>query len=535
MQKNFMITNFTLLSQPGNIGFYDRAEVSTIFLHHKESNKYINVYTLVVFEEGSIENEKHLRLKSPFKDYGLHIIQHYESLDVIKNLFETLLTKNHWSYKEKDLTISKLKLIPKQFVPCSTPLCSILKNNFYNGSHILEFFDEEKSLLDSLYKPENIHQLKRLTEEVQKHFPIDLLYIKDRLGNIIFQFPVNVVGITHKRTPNQDSAQFTIDWDKRADIRDAEIQVLSINDSLLMGYGYSAISSSTETVHTGNLGFTTKAFLVDKSNKLILHSFEGGYFSSFKENMLVGGHEPRIFTDGFGKLQKINIFSKMPDAGISERNYQSIIENRVYDQERILLEKNLTFKQYAAHKQNIDKNSLKKTALADIIRLIKEQGINGVYLWDPYLSADDILNTLYHSEISHVPLRAIGSKKASERESDCPTSAQVATADKQQGKRSDWVVKQQEKLSISENNLELNLEFRIPYNNHGWNFHDRFLIFPQEKPRIWSLGISLNQFGVEHHILQEVKNARNILDAFEQLWDELNHPECIVFESEYVK
>lgn len=68
-----------------------------------------------------------------------------------------------------------------------------------------------------------------------------------------------------------------------------------------------------------------------------------------------------------------------------------------------------------------------------------------------------------------------------------------------------------------------------------WNKHQEIIllgiiIFPLEKPRVWSLGASVNQLGEKHHILQEVKNAQHILNAFEELWAQLNHEECIVWK-----
>lgn len=68
------------------------------------------------------------------------------------------------------------------------------------------------------------------------------------------------------------------------------------------------------------------------------------------------------------------------------------------------------------------------------------------------------------------------------------------------------------------------MEIRCQRGNYGWKFHDRFLIFPgsvKEKPKVWSLGTSINNIGVRHSILMEVNNPQNILDAFNELWNDL--------------
>lgn len=48
---------------------------------------------------------------------------------------------------------------------------------------------------------------------------------------------------------------------------------------------------------------------------------------------------------------------------------------------------------------------------------------------------------------------------------------------------------------------------------------------------VWSLGISVNQLGKSHHILQEVKHAQHILNAFNELWDLLDNEECLVWKN----
>lgn len=98
---------------------------------------------------------------------------------------------------------------------------------------------------------------------------------------------------------------------------------------------------------------------------------------------------------------------------------------------------------------------------------------------------------------------------------------------------SEWYAIQVEGLQSSSNNVGMNLEFRCQHHNFGWKFHDRFLIFPSPsgEPKVWSLGISVNGLGKEHHILQLVSNPQNIIDAFNDLWSQLNHEECVIWRS----
>ena len=51
-----------------------------------------------------------------------------------------------------------------------------------------------------------------------------------------------------------------------------------------------------------------------------------------------------------------------------------------------------------------------------------------------------------------------------------------------------------------------------------------------KKPIVFSLGTSLNSYGKNLHILQEVSHPQYIVDEFEQLWDELKkHDRCLIW------
>ena len=54
---------------------------------------------------------------------------------------------------------------------------------------------------------------------------------------------------------------------------------------------------------------------------------------------------------------------------------------------------------------------------------------------------------------------------------------------------------------------------------------------PDEEPRVWSLGKSVNGLGKSHHILQLVSNPGYIVDDFEELWNALEDPSCQIWNS----
>ena len=89
-----------------------------------------------------------------------------------------------------------------------------------------------------------------------------------------------------------------------------------------------------------------------------------------------------------------------------------------------------------------------------------------------------------------------------------------------------------QKYLLESNNYGIKLEMRCQHGQKGYHFHDRFIMIlnENEKTRVWSLGTSVNSVGKRHHIIQEVNNPQNIVDAFEALWDEIDCPECLVWK-----
>ncbi len=156
--------------------------------------------------------------------------------------------------------------------------------------------------------------------------------------------------------------------------------------------------------------------------------------------------------------------------------------------------------------------------MEDIRYLLNRFGEDGVFLWDPYLSADDLLNTLFYIKYWNADLRAITEGNA------IPGQTSPAS----------FVEAQRAILYGAQSNLRgLRLEYRIRTGQAGWAFHDRFLIFPRDKAGAlaWSLGTSANSLGKQHHILQQVDDGQLVADAFNDLWNQLYLPEHLVWKT----
>ena len=291
--------------------------------------------------------------------------------------------------------------------------------------------------------------------------------------------------------------------------------------------------------------FGTHIELIDKATSLLLYKYKFSLMKRGKISMNMIDHQNRVF-DIDGNIHRIQVSTSVSHSVHGKQKNKSFdewIRNRKYEQELKELEKSKAFVQYFEDD--------KEKALSDVREIINKYGEKGAYLWDPYLSAKDIKNTLYFIKSSYVDFKAItGLKQGSAYVKNIISNLQWLNTTNRVSKVilldfqyyiNGFVKKTQKQQTIHEMQIEfnkddkqflfLNLEVRGKVGTSGYDFHDRFLIFPLEKPRVWSLGISVNQLGASHHILQEVKNAQHILNAFDKLWDELNSEECLVWKS----
>ena len=536
-EKQLVKRDFDLLIEKGNLGFYNSCEITTIFLYDNTIKKAKNFYTIVVFQERekSISNEKPFITNKPInidKQYRLGIIRYQRTIEELEKDFIVLLRENKWAYDENDLIIGNLKPLPKQFIPKdgteTVPLNSVLKNNFYNGSYVLEFFDQEKQELRDVLESDKL--LGKICKCVTELLPIDLLYIRDRIGNIIFQFPSMMLTLDTKPLSSWEGMEAQIAWHPFFnDLDKISIQTSSHFDNNIMGfYQLDQINHNSNELYTGNSNDMNDTIIFNKENGLILSCFS----ASFMKDIHISGYissafqEPRIIKsfdkdDNLVKNIEIPIVYSTGRDKPHKMDHSDWISNRIYENEKKRLERDLIFVQYG--KKTNDRNK----ALEDLRTLIGRHGEDGIYLWDPYLSYRDILDTIYYYEVAGVPMRAINSYKKQKN----LNGKKEISKDKKTYRT--WVENQIKNFELSSNHLGIDLELRCQHDQYGWPFHDRFIIFPlrDRRPRAWSLGTSINSFGKEHHILQEVGNAKMILDAFMELWEELQDPECLVWRS----
>ena len=509
-----MDSEFEFLASEGAVGFFNMCEVIEIF-GFDEAKKPFNIFTLITFENSSQhENESMLtdKLQSFLgsKSIKWGILKRIIRVDEAVKLYESLLLNNKYCLNGKILEVGQLSFSKKQFIQkgnffTSPQLNYVLKNNFHNGSYLIEGFNEDKSRLDFLFN--NPERINDFNEKLKCIIPISLGNVSDRFGNVIFQFPINIFHVETSFTASDISLTIDLSFHPKLNEK-PKLQIIAENkfdNSILNFITQELEDKTTVNIPTKNV---VDFKIINKNNNFILYKDNINTIRAINTQGNVFSQQKRVFhVDGV--RYDISTASQT-NTNIGNTEKGSVIKwasNRIYDEELNELEKSKAFIQYFGTFGEDSK------ALKDIQSLIKRHGRRGAYIWDPYLSATDIKNTLYHSQYSDVKLRAI-------------------TGLKQKSNKAEVIQDMKDIFEIDEKSLLFcDLEVRGKVGTSGYDFHDRFLIFPLEKAKVWSLGISVNQLGKSHHVLQEVKHSQHILNAINKLWNELNQEDCLVWKT----
>ncbi len=532
--SHYIHSIFELL-EPNIIGFHNQFEIITIFAIPKGNGnpEPFNVLTVVIAQEEPTEelqkqiflNPKPLKIQG-LKDFSFGIIKYSLSMEEVKALLMNLAQNNVWAANQKDLLFSNnLHLIPRIFVPSDAteevPLNRILKNNFWSGSHVFEWFDTTKDNFKVFFDHPNL--LQQLSEEIQKFIPIKLASLSDRLGNLIIQLPVSIVMTDLHHSKKGNALTLKVAWHPKASSEGKNLvfNCIRLDDKTCQDFYSCRIDANDVTIPMMHERGVHRYYLWDDDRKILLAaSAKSSFIHGVIMNSAMIEHEPRGFyiknNSTERELIRIGIITNQSFNIDTDKNESKILNHtwtsqRLYEHEKTDLLEQKKLIQY-----NRDQ-SVK--AYDDLRTLIQHYGQESVYLWDPYLSPQDILRTLFYCSHSNSNLKAI-------------TGLEFPSGTDSQTKKDALNNYGQELENSCENKFGLKLEFRAKFGQYGWSFHDRFLIFPKTSigPRAWSLGASVNSLGKAHHIFQEVSDGRLIADAFESLWTALDHQECLVWK-----
>jgi hypothetical protein len=558
------------LMQPGVLGIFNHVEVTSVLATHKPSKRTANVFThLVTVERTELRStpENLLPIKfSKLADWSFGITQHSVPLATMSVKLRDALMNEQWAEKKGALTFGTLRFQGHWFAPPSgclpdAPVNRLLKNNFWNGSHVFEWTPEDKS--DFLPFFEKPPLLQALSEGITEHLPIQLASLSDKLGSLILQMPVTCLVSDYRGTGNADGGIICdVSWHPDVTPRPLAITAVQWHDGRVNQVSTSLSAGGQVNLPAQDGPAAVRPVIHDQDHDIVLSAMEVNLIRAIHLGMHVQHSRKRTFTTkGNGSVKSnqvaIDLISSERSV-IGNPNHLAHFDDtrkRIYREEMQVLREQRKFVQYRPddkdeNGQMLEREERHRRALRDIHYLIKKHGQKAAWLWDPYLDACDVLKTLLYNPHDGSEMRALtGAEQIKETEKKCGTNSGCIAEDfavsqscrksdsqttKTLTKKEQFVITERNSLNRSAGNLEgLRLEFRAKVGDAGFAFHDRFLIFPHAEPEplAWSLGISVNGLGKEHHILQKVPNGRLIADAFQELWDDLNQPEHVVWKA----
>lgn len=558
--KDHMSPGLVRLLEPGVLGHFEWFEV--IEIGCSINKDFVNVFSIYVALEGTPSNKKKIpeflnksdRTVAGISNHSFGVSKSYISAESLLQTAATFDASGEWLPHDTPLSHGQLKASAPAFYAVDgsnrVPLNRVLKNNFWNGSYVVELADAVKK--DLHFITDSPESIEALGAWVKKFVKIDLSMIPDRLGNIVIQLPVSSIATSF--SGSQDNMiGVSIAWHPDVTPRRISGSIQLIFDETIVAYGQKdlVVGDNFIVADTSNRPFRGVVWDLDKN--IVLAAYPPTTFmgqGGVRGTISTMGESVRTFhdigVDGGNVLREIPLVSVRNTWNYGEESTRANgtwTERRISDTEIRELVKMKRFVQYGGRVRGDVEH---QRALTDIRDLLNMHGEDAAYLWDPYLSAADILTTLFYCKHEKSKLRAITSTKICERsgqaENDaCDASERVGENSLGKSKQQDstirerWLKDQIKLLSESiEGDSNIDLEFKISFGPKGWLFHDRFLIFPNVSgsgPQVWSLGASVNHLGSVHAIVQQVAHPQPVLDAFNTLWAQLESGEHLIWKS----
>lgn len=540
------------LLEPGLLGNYTWFEavevIASSFEVATDQELVQNIFSIYVAESGerpldpkqSFLNQKPKKLNG-LKGWKFGVTKRPVGIAELLACIECYGRTGVWiSLDQKALQVGELVATPPMFCPpdshTEVPLNAVLKNNFWSGSYVIELKDEGKSTLTDLVREDVLFE--ELSEWLTTMLPLDIARVPDRIGDMLFQIPSSALIAEFRRSPGMP-VNLRMAWHPEIPARPVVVEYRVEQDGLISSLerfeypGDDTIQDISST--SGDLRFS----VWDIQNKLLLAATTPFYVPDGKWRVesytSIGIEEPRQFkVKGPANTVETYEIGLMEPAGGWARRRPEEVDWRARRELKARMNQlvaSLRFVQYG--NGNASPQEEHRRALEDIRQLIRTASQGAIYLWDPYLSANDVLNTLAFCTDAGTELWGLTSAKPSKKGSsddendDGTEDIDMTTA------REAWIRDQKDTLDtafIGPSNMKL--EFRMSWGIQG-SFHDRFLMFPglrRDRTRVWSLGASINHIGAQHCIAQEVAYPEPVLQAFKAFWDQSNQPEHLIWK-----
>ncbi len=519
------------------MGTFDHIEV----IGTPRGGSPLSVLSIAVLAEGRpdvAENEQTQFLTGRividgFKDWSFGVSRTERPVAALDQALKMLIATGRWALSGHPIGMGTLRPEPAMFVPpdgtACVPINAVLKNNFWAGSHVFRLTDRDKTPFAPFFADRR--RLQALSDGVSAGVPIAFAGLADLLGDVLIQVPVTILVPSVAAPRNAEYSEVAVTWRRGSTPRALTIAARTRWDELLTGAAVRERFQDSVRLPVDNHRQPMETEIWDtEAGILVAATASTSILKQVELDLHVIQHEPRLFTapdlEGRSVAERVTLTatttSRVGEAAGQDANFW--LDRRQQLEERRRLDETRDFVQYLPQAGS---SAERARALVDLRFLIDKHGQTGVDLWDPYLTGEDLLLTLFWCQHSGVHLRALTDGRE-------PPTIKGATDEKQVPLRSSFPDLQRAVLERDAGNRQgLHLEYRTRRGPKGWGFHDRFLIFPKGRdgPRAWSLGTSVNSLGKAHHILQRVSNPAMVAGAFQDLWAALDESQHVIWRS----
>ena len=531
------------LLTPGRVGEFDHIELTEVIAMPRGHQPF-NVLSVAVLAEGrpnvgnaeeAVFPVRRIRIDG-FRDCPFGVARTFRPITALDHALEVFAETGVWALSGQPLDVGDLQAEAGMFAPpdgtVRVPLNNVLKNNFWAGSHVFRLTDRSKERFRPFF--DDRRRLQVLSDAASQAVPIAFAGLADLLGDILIQVPVTILVPSVTIPRGMAHADISAVWRSGATPRHLVVTGRIKRDELVLGSAISEhFQEATRLPIDGHRQALETEIYDAEAGKILGATAPTSVIKRISFNMHAAQHEPRLFTSFDTEYRpvasRVGLTSAttniIGDAVVRDAEYW--LDKRQDLEERRRLEETRDFIQYRPE----NNSSIERAkALNDVRFLIMKHGEGGVDIWDPYLTAVDLLQTLFWCPHRNVLLRGLTDGR------DPPTDeAPVEAAPPEPAEtREPFPDRQRAVFGRDGGNLEgLRLEYRTRRGPKGWKFHDRFLIFPngRDGPQAWSLGTSVNSLGKAHHILQRVSNPVMVAGAFQDLWSALDEPQHVVWRS----
>lgn len=534
-----------------NIGVFTHVEVSLVVLKDKQSKEYWIYFCHANFDMKLTEeiSTKWLTPTPISINPNLQVLISKQVLKVEKflSIYEYVEANQEWRNGEESGYTDSVFAIEARFVPETDPTGTLSSDNslvplelaFYGSNfsgnyYICELFSA-KQKLQTLVNNSDIKEIQKLMKNAGLQY--DLSRMKDRIGNVVCKIPVKIV--CHKPlklSPNRGiSGSFSKVISTENEMK-CTLQILSEYDGMLVSNRISVFSLRDQESFEYEIPpnrYTNRIILSDNETGIVYYMAVRDY--SFGSDYYHTITPPQFFHQRLPNMREIvreEVTVKVPLTNLSGVGEISIPKD-IYEinQRRNYWTEDFAHEHNYFHAFN---DGQREQALNSIRKIVNDKSLfwdlKEIWLIDPYLMPDDILDTVVYCEKYKISVRCLTSINTINGNAVTKISNENGALSSFENTKNTF--REQLEKAIPKS-CDLGLEYRTVFGNHGKAFHDRYLVlkYGVNKTRVWSLGISLNQIGESHHIIQIVESPAEVECIIDDIWMQTDVPECLIYKN----